>query len=65
MLLCIAWGLRGTHRLFQMLKVIHSSFSELKLEKSRNLCECIQGTYNILKFIDYVVARNSTSINHK
>ena len=59
--------LTGTHRLFDLLTVICSCFSELKLEKCGNLCEGtpIQGNCKILKIIDYVVARNSIFIAHK
>ena len=60
-------GLMRTCRLFDLVIVIPSSLSELKLEKCRNLYECtyIQGNCKILKIIDYVAAKNSTSIAHK
>ena len=43
---------------------IPGCFSELKFEKCGNLCGCThsQGNCKILKMIDFVVARNSTSI---
>ena len=46
--------------------VTPACFSELKFEKCGNRCECtpIQGNCKILKMLDYVVARNSTSIAH-
>ena len=65
MLLCIALDLIG--RLFHLLRVIPTCLSELKLENCGNLYERtpIQDNCKILKMIDYVMARNSTSISHK
>ena len=58
-------GLDNEHTgLFHLLRVISTCFSELKLENCGKLCECkpIQDNCKILKMMDYVVARNSTSI---
>ena len=38
-LLCIAWGLIGTRRLFRLVRVVPACFSELKLENFGNFCE--------------------------
>ena len=60
-------GFDKSTQLFHLLRVIPTCFSELKLENCENLCECtpIEDNYKILKMIDYVVAKNSTSIAHK
>ena len=71
MIFCIAWGYwrdsQGPTDCSTWLQLSLLGLSELKLEKCGNRCKCthIQGNCKILKIIDYVLARNSTSITHK